>query len=56
MPKFPKTLYVKWEPCANSPPYLDASKTPDGQEPLIPIDTPAHEEAERYIREREERG
>lgn len=32
MPKFPKTLYVKWEPCANSPRYLDASKTPDGED------------------------
>ena len=32
MPKFPKLIYVKWEPCTCEPPYLAASKTPDGED------------------------
>jgi len=32
MPKFPKTVYVKWEPSDNEPPYLSASERPDGED------------------------
>ena len=31
MPKFPKMIYVRWEPCHNDLPYLAASQVPDGE-------------------------
>jgi len=32
MPKFPKQIYVRWEPCADDSPYMVASKSPDGED------------------------
>ena len=32
MPKFPKTIYVRWIPCENEAPYMTTSKVPDGED------------------------
>ena len=32
MPKFPTTIYVRWEPCAHQDPCLAASKSPEGED------------------------